>query len=69
MGQARKILVAPTKSEYIFVSKYQAYIVQGASIGFNTLKVRGRLATKKNYDYNIDQLLLIAIRIRRYDFT
>ena len=61
--------MALTKSECIFVSKYRAYIAQGVSIGFNTLKVRGRLATKKSCNSNINQPLLRIIRIRTYYFT
>ena len=69
MGQAKKILIVLIKLEYIFVSKYQAHIAQGVSVGFNTLKVRERLATKKSYNYNINQPLLYIIRIRTHYFT
>ena len=58
-----------TKLEYIFVSKYQAHIVQGVSIGFSTLRVRERLATGKSYNSNINQPLLYIIRIRTHYFT
>ena len=61
--------MALTKSEYIFVSRYQAYIIQGVSIGFNTLRVRGRLATKRSYNSNVNQPLLYIIRTRTYYFT
>ena len=39
------------------------------SIGFSILRVKGRLATKRNYNYNINQPLLHIIRIRTYYFT
>ena len=57
------------KPKYIFINKYSVYIVQGASVSFSTLRVRGRLATKKSYNYNINQPLLCIIRIRTYYFT
>ena len=69
MGRVRKILVILTKSECIFVSRYQAYITQGVSVGFNTLKVRGRLVTGKSYNSNINQPLLYIIRIKTHYFT
>ena len=69
MGWVRKILVILTKLEYIFVSRYQAHIVQGVSVGFNIFRVRGRLATKRSYNSNINQPLLRIIRIKTYYFT
>ena len=69
MGRARKILVIPTKLEYIFVSKYQAYITQKASVGFSTLRARERLATGRSYNSNINQPLFRIIRIRTHYFT
>ena len=42
------------KPRHIFINRYQAHITQGISVGFSTLKVRGRLATKKSYNYNIN---------------
>ena len=42
------------KPKCIFINRYWAYITQGISISFSTLKVRGRLATKKSYNSNIN---------------
>ena len=57
------------KPKYIFINRYRAHIIQGISVNFNTLKVRGRLATKKSYNYNANQPLLYTIRIRTYYFA
>ena len=57
------------KPKCIFINRYQVHITQRASVGFNTLKVRGRLTTRKNYNCNANQPLLCIMRIRTHYFA
>ena len=53
----------------VSINKYWVYIIQKVSVSFSTFKIRGRLVTKKNYNYNVNQPLLYIIRTRTYYFT
>ena len=45
------------------------HIIGKVYISLNILKIKGGLATRYNYNYNIHQLLLYIMRVRTYYFA